>query len=159
MKNRLAIIFTALLTLCLTSCGKINEIGITSTSIVSLSPVGLRGMNGVFAVGIHNPTFSFTIRNVQGVVYHKGQAMIDFSADDFTVNKKSDDVYQIKGNATLCQGVSLISALGLLKDLNAESYSVDISGTVYAKGLHKTIKRKGLPLSSLMDLQSKWKGQ
>lgn len=78
MKNRLAIIFTALLTLCLTSCGKINEIGITSTSIVSLSPVGLRGMNGVFAVGIHNPTFSFTIRNVQGVVYHKGQAMIDF---------------------------------------------------------------------------------
>lgn len=151
MKNRLAIIFTALLTLCLTSCGKINEIGITSTSIVSLSPVGLRGMNGVFAVGIHNPTFSFTIRNVQGVVYHKGQATIDFSADDFTVNKKSDDVYQIKGNATLCQGVSLISALGLLKDLNAESYSVDISGTVYAKGLHKTIKRKGLPLSSLMD--------
>ena len=100
MKNRLAIIFTALLTLCLTSCGKINEIGITSTSIVSLSPVGLRGMNGVFAVGIHNPTFSFTIRNVQGVVYHKGQAMIDFSADDFTVNKKSDDVYQIKGSVS-----------------------------------------------------------
>ena len=63
------------MTVCLAGCGKIKDISITSCDIVSISPSGLRSLNGVFLVGIHNPVFKFAVSDIQGTVYHKGTAL------------------------------------------------------------------------------------
>ena len=78
-------------------------------------------------------------------------AIIDFTANGFEVPKKSDDKHRISGIAELRPEISLFSALALLKDLNAESYTVDVSAKVKAEGVKMTISRKGMPLSALME--------
>ncbi len=139
------------MTVCLAGCGKIKDISITSCDILSISPSGLRSLNGVFLVGIHNPVFKFAVSDIQGTVYHKGTAIIDFTANGFEVQKKSDDKHRISGIAELRPEISLLSALALLKDLNADSYTVDVSARVKAEGIKMTISRKGMPLSSFME--------
>lgn len=130
---------------------KIKDISITSCDIVSISPSGLRSLNGVFLVGIHNPVFKFAVSDIQGTVYHQGTAIIDFTANGFEVQKKSDDKHRISGIAELRPEISLLSALALLKDLNADSYTVDVSARVKAEGIKMTISRKDMPLSTFME--------
>lgn len=151
MKRFILTALTVIMTVCLAGCGKIKDISITSCDIVSISPSGLRSLNGVFLVGIHNPVFKFAVSDIQGTVYHKGTAIIDFTANGFEVQKKSDDKHRISGIAELRPEISLLSALALLKDLNADSYTVDVSARVKAEGIKMTISRKGMPLSSFME--------
>lgn len=151
MKRFILTALTVVMTVCLAGCGKIKDISITSCDIVSISPSGLRSLNGVFLVGIHNPVFKFAVSDIQGTVYHKGTAIIDFTANGFEVQKKSDDKHRISGIAELRPEISLLSALALLKDLNADSYTVDVSARVKAEGIKMTISRKGMPLSSFME--------
>lgn len=131
-------------------CGKIEEISITSFDIVSFTPAGLRGVNGVVAIGVHNPTFGFKVMDIAGTIYHNGKEMADFTADDFEVNRKSDDTYKIPGSVTLSTGVSLFTVLGLVNDLDPSDYSMDITARVKAKGVSKDISRTGVPLSSMI---------
>lgn len=152
-------IFTALLAavtaIMLTGCGKAGDIRITSCDLVSVSPQGLKSINGTVAVGIHNPTFAFTVTDIHGAIYHLGSHMADFKADDVEVEKHSDGKTDVQGNVTLAPGTSILTALGLLRDLNPEDYTIDAYATVKAKGLHKKIERKGIKLSALMDAAKK----
>jgi len=131
-------------------CGKVDDIGITSFDIVSFTPAGLRGVNGVVEIGVHNPAFGFKVMDIAGTIYHNGKEMADFVADDFEVDKKSDSSYKIPGSVTLCTGVSLLTVLGLVNDLDPDDYSIDISARVKAKGVSKDISRTGVPLSELI---------
>lgn len=143
-------ILILLAAVCLAACGKISEISVTSCKLVSLSPSGLRAADGVIAIGIHNPSMTFSITDMQGRLYHKGKAVADFSAEDFSVEKHSDEIYNVKGHASLVEGVSLFSLLSLVTDRNLEDYTVDVSAKVKAKGLHKKYKESNIPLSSLV---------
>lgn len=55
MKRKIYILFIAILAVCLTGCSKAKEISVTSCELVSLSPSGLKSIDGTVAVGIHNP--------------------------------------------------------------------------------------------------------
>ena len=150
MKNKiLVILLTAVLWL--GGCARPSDIKITSADIVSLSPSGLKSVSGAFSVGIHNPMFKFRVCDVRGKVYHNGKPLADFSADNFEVNGKSDEKYDITGQARLCQGVSLLSVLSLARDLNPDDYTVDISADIKAKGMKKHIERSNIPLTTLMN--------
>ena len=113
MKRKFYILFIAILAVCLTGCSKAKEISVTSCELVSLSPSGLKSIDGTVAVGIHNPMFGFRVTNTSGVVYYKGAE--------------------------------------LARNIKAEQYTIDVSTTVKAKGLHKTITRNGIPLEELMN--------
>lgn len=149
MKNRILAIAAAALALLITSCGKIHEISVNSYDIVSVTPSGFRSVDAVIAVGIHNPAFAFKVSDIHGTVYHNGSALADFEADPVDVHRKSDDVYQITGRARLAKGVSVLSLLSLIQDMNPEDYSLDASAKVKAKGFTKTISRTGVPVSRL----------
>ena len=75
MKNKVLILITAIISLLATSCGKIHEIGVNSYDIVSITPSGLRSIDAVIAVGIHNPTFAFKVTDICGTVYHNGSPL------------------------------------------------------------------------------------
>ena len=150
MKHKLLIILTAVVSLLLSSCGKIHEIGVTSYDITSVTPSGLRSVDGVITVGIHNPTFAFTISDIHGTIYHKGNSLADFSADPVEVKKKCDEVYDIHGHASLSKGTSVLSLLSLIRDINPEDYSMDIHAKVKAKGFTKSISKTGILVSQLV---------
>lgn len=151
MKRTILAAIIAILAVCLTGCSKAGDIKVTSCDLVSLSPAGLRSIDGTVAVGIHNPIFGFKVTGTSGKVYYKGSELVDFTVDDFDVNGKSDEKYNLTGHASLARGVSLLSVLGLARNINAADYTVDVSATVKAKGLHKTIVRNGIPLEKMME--------
>ena len=74
-----------------------------------------------------------------------------FTVDDFAVEPHCDEKYNLTGRASLAPGISLFTVLGLARNIKAEQYTIDVSTTVKAKGLHKTITRKGIPLEELMN--------
>lgn len=151
MKRKIYILFIAILAVCLTGCSKAKEISVTSCELVSLSPSGLKSIDGTVAVGIHNPMFEFRVTNTSGVVYYKGAELVYFTVDDFAVEPHCDEKYNLTGRASLAPGISLFTVLGLARNIKAEQYTIDVSTTMKAKGLHKTITRKGIPLEELMN--------
>ena len=151
MKKTLFAALTAILCLCLAGCRDISGIKVTSCKMTSISPSGLRSLDGVVTVGIHNPTTGFQVTQTSGKVYHKGNELVDFTVDDFEVNAKSDKEYDISGHASLASGASLLTVLALARDLKTEEYTVDIATVVKAKGLNKTIKRSGIPLNRIIE--------
>ena len=151
MKKFLTAVIMAIAVMLTAGCGKIDDIKIISCDLVSITPQGLKSIGGTVAVGIHNPVFGFSVTDIHGSIYHLGNHIADFSADDVEVMKKSDEKYNVQGNVRLAPGTSVLSVLGLLRDLKPEDYTVDAYATVKAKGLHKKIERKGMPLSGLMN--------
>ena len=79
MKRKIYILFIAILAVCLTGCSKAKEISVTSCELVSLSPSGLKSIDGTVAVGIHNPMFGFRVTNTSGVVYYIGAELVYFT--------------------------------------------------------------------------------
>ncbi len=154
MKRIILIIISAVVALCMSSCVKQHDIKITSASVETITPSGFRGVNGVFRIGIHNPHFKFKVCDIHGTIFHKGSQLADFSADDIEIEKKSDKKYDVAGSAKLCDGVSLISVISQIRNLKAEEYTVDVYATVKAKGLHKSIERKGIPLTKFTKMSA-----
>lgn len=95
--------------------------------------------------------FGFRVTNTSGVVYYKGAELVYFTVDDSQWNHIADEKYNLTGRASLAPGISLFTVLGLARNIKAEQYTIDVSTTVKAKGLHKTITRKGIPLEELMN--------
>ena len=95
MKRTILAAIIAILAVCLTGCSKAGDIKVTSCDLVSLSPAGLRSIDGTVAVGIHNPIFGFKVTGTSGKVYYKGSELVDFTVDDFDVNGKSDEKYNL----------------------------------------------------------------
>ena len=106
MKRKIYILFIAILAVCLTGCSKAKEISVTSCELVSLSPSGLKSIDGTVAVGIHNPMFGFRVTNTSGVVYYKGAELVYFTVDDFAVEPHCDEKYNLTGRASLAPGIS-----------------------------------------------------
>lgn len=151
MKKTIFAALTAILCLCLAGCRDVSGIKVTSCDVTSISPSGLRSLDGIVTVGIHNPTTGFQVTQTSGKVYHKGSELVDFTVDDFEVNAKSDGKYDISGHASLASGVPLLTVLALARNIKTEDYTVDITTVVKAKGLHKTFERKGIPLNRLIE--------
>jgi len=145
----LAILLVAVMTV---SCNKFKEIEVTSCELSSVTPKGFRSVDAVLAVGVHNPTVSFTLSDVSGCVRNGELVIATFTGGPVTVAKKSDQVYDLPCTMMLEEGLSLFEILNLVKNKDFEGYVIDVAGTVsLAKGVKKKLEYKDLPISDLLD--------
>lgn len=134
------------------ACGNVKDIAVSSCDVVSITPNGLKSVDVVLALGIHNPTVAFTLSDVEGVVYNDSHELATFGGGPLSVAKKSDDVYELACTASLTDQLSLFEVLNLVRSRNFDGYKIDVSGNVtLANGLKKTLRFKELEITDLMD--------
>ncbi|MCF0175726.1 MAG: hypothetical protein HUJ94_02700 [Bacteroidales bacterium] len=141
----------ALLVFILGGCAKkIEDIKITSVEVEKVVPHGLKSADAVLLVGIDNPMFGFSVTDIKARIYRLGQPFADVVAEPITVGGHASATYQIKGTATICEGVSIFSVLGAA-GFNPSEYTVDVSARPQLRnGLGKTVTRTGLSVAELM---------
>lgn len=134
------------------SCSKAKDIKITSVAVDSFSPKGFRAADAVLAIGIDNPTFSFTLTNLSGVVKYNGEDFATYSADSLTVDKKCSKVYDLPCSAMLSENVKLSQVVSLLQKKSLEGFTTDVEAHVKLKnGLGKTLKFTDLDLQKMTE--------
>ena len=150
---RLPALFALLAIAILTpGCNKFKEIEVTSCEISSLTPKGFRSVDAVLSVGVHNPAPSFTLSDVTGCVRNGELTIATFSGGPVSVEKKSDQVYELPCTLMLEEGLSLFEVLNLFKTMDFTGYVVDVSGDVtLSGGLKKKLEYKDIPLDSLVE--------
>lgn len=130
-------------------CGKINDIKITSCQLDSITPQGLRGIKACVLAGVDNPSMSFTINDISGSIYYKGEKYLDYTADPVTINKKSSDTYPVNCEGRVAKGVSVFSILSAGMNFDKRLISVDINATIKAKSMKKKLKLSQVPLEDI----------
>ena len=134
------------------ACGSIKDIAVTSCKLASISPNGLKSVDAVLDIGIHNPTIAFTLSDVTGKVHDEDNVVVTFGGGPISIDKKSDNVYQLPCSATIGSEVSLFRILNLLKNKDFEHYKIDIEGDVILSGkVKKHLRIKDIPVTTLME--------
>ncbi|MBQ3723566.1 MAG: hypothetical protein II851_07650 [Bacteroidales bacterium] len=133
-------------------CGKFKEIEVTSFQVESFSPNGMRAVDAVALVGVHNPTVGFTISDLKGTVRDGENEIAYLEGAPVTVEKKSDKEYVLPCTVTLSENLSLFQILSLLKNMDFEGCVVDLSALVTLNnGLKKTLVYNDIPVKDLME--------
>ena len=134
------------------SCSRIKDIRLQSCSVESVSPIGLHGLNAELALQIQNPAMQFTLTDITGVVYHKGEPLVDFEADPIKVNARSVAVYPLPCQATLASGVRLMDVISLMRGYDLNDFTADVSAKIHLRsGIAKTLKFKDIPVKDLLE--------
>lgn len=134
------------------ACGSVKDIAVTSCDIVSIAPNGLKSVDVVLALGIHNPTIAFSLSDVEGVLYNDTHELATFGGGPLDVAKKSDDVHELSCYASLTDQVSLFEVLNLVRTRDFNGYKIDVSGVVtLANGIKKTLRFKEMDVNELME--------
>ena len=109
-------------------CGisKIRQIRATSVGVKYVVPTSTRSVNGVLLLGIDNPSLSFTIQDVQGVVKSYGRELAHFTAGELPVQARSVQVYELPCTATRVEKVSLLDLLAIASKRSIEGMTVDL---------------------------------
>ncbi|MBR1871634.1 MAG: hypothetical protein IJ795_00305 [Bacteroidales bacterium] len=147
----LAIVLAALLMNACTSVQKLKNIKVTSATVESLTPTGLRSLKGTFLLGIDNPAMQFTAEDIYGTIYWKGEEFGDFTVDPITIQGRKSAVYELSAAASVRPEVSLLQLASLLKNYDLADFTADVNVTVKLKsGVGKAIALKGLNLKDLL---------
>lgn len=145
----LAVIFTLFV---FSGCGRIDDFKITSCSVASLSPSGLKGVKAVLKIGVLNPLMNLTISDVKGVINNNGIEFANFSAGKLPIAKKSEKVYPLSCSGALSKNVGLADLLKLAASKDFSGMTMDVTMKVKLKcGLGKTLKFKDIKISELME--------
>lgn len=129
-----------------------SNISIGKYSIESIRPESLSAVKGSVRLEVTNVGEGFTVSEIAGTVYKDGVPFVKGLASDFHVAPDSQKLI-ISGRASLCQGASLWSVLGLLF-FDPEDYSVDIRLKVTTdSGAVRVIEKKKLPVTVLLKIK------
>lgn len=149
---RLKRLITAILVaICLSSCSglnKVKDISLTSWGVKYLVPTSARSVDAVLLLGIDNPTFAFTVSDVDGTLKRNGIPMVYFKAGEISVNAKTSAVYELPGSATLADKTSILDLLGIAARGNYDGLTVDVALKVRLKsGLGTTLNFKDIDVT------------
>ena len=86
---------------------KIKDLSVTSVGVKYLVPTSSRSMDAVLLLGLDNPSISFTVQDVSGVVKHYDREIARFTAGELPVQARSVQVYELPCTAVLADKVSL----------------------------------------------------
>jgi len=117
-------------------CGvtKIKDLQVTSVGVKYLVPTSSRSMDAVLLLGLDNPSISFTVTDVTGVVKYYDREMVHFTAGELPVQAKSVQVYELPCTALLANDVSLLDMLAIAAKRSMDGMTVDVKLRVSLKG-------------------------
>ena len=127
---------------------KIKDLTVTSVGVKYIVPTSSRSMDAVLLLGLDNPSISFTVQDVSGVVKHYDRELAHFTAGELPVQARSAQVYELPCTAVLSDKVSLLDLLAIAARRSMEGLTADVKLRVSLKGGKGTVLTfNGLDLS------------
>ena len=149
--QKLSLALLCAVTLCLTGCGDIRDLEVTSVQIESITPNGLRGVNVGLAVGIDNPAFQVGLSEIEGSLKLSGKVLGRMTMAPFVLHARSTEIYHLKTTATIEQGVTLMELMALTDMETLNRCTVDVSVRATLKGgISKVLRFNDIPMTDLL---------
>ncbi len=137
--------------LLLAGCRDYRDIRVTSCSIESLSPHGLRSAGIALCVGVSNPAREIRLSDMEGTVRLGGEALGTFNAEPVVIPAKSFSEVDVDAQVHADASMSFMQAISLFSRLDPKECTVDISLTVKIKGgLRKRLSFKNVPVMDFL---------
>ena len=131
------------------SIAKIKDLKVTSVGVKYLVPTSTRSMDAVLLLGLDNPSITFTVDDVRGVVKYYGREMVHFTAGELPVQARSVQVYERPCTALLAEKVSLLDLLAIAAKRSLDGMTADVTLHVKLRnGAGTTLSFNDLDLSS-----------
>ena len=149
--ERLALVLLCAAVMCLTGCGDVRDIKVTSVNIESISLNGLRGANVDLAVGIDNPAFHVELSEIEGSLKLSGKVLGRMAMAPFVLHARSKETYHLKTTVNIEQGVTLkeLMALTDMETLNMCTVDVSVRATLKG-GVSKVLRFNDIPMTKLL---------
>ena len=152
MKRLLYILLALTVAAAVSSCSAGQGFKITSCSVQSLTPSGLRAVKAVLNLGVTNPGPQLTISKITGTVMDGEREFAAFEAGKVTVARRSSAVYPLSCSGSLSKGIGLSDLLKLASSKDFEEMTVDLTMRVRLRcGLGKTLKFKNIKILDLIE--------
>ena len=149
--QKLSLALLAAAALCLSGCGDIRDLEVTSVKIESVAPNGLRGVNVWLAVGIDNPAFQVGLSEIEGSLKLSGKVLGRMTMDPFVLQARSAEIYHLRTSLSIEQGVTLVEILSLTDTETLNKCLVDVSVKATLKGgISKRLNFNDIPLTDLL---------
>lgn len=149
--QKLSFALLCAVTLCLTGCGDIRDLEVTSVQIESITPNGLRGVNVGLAVGIDNPAFQVGLSEIEGSLKLSGKVLGRMTMAPFVLRARSAEIYHLEASLSIEQGVTLMEILSLTDMETLNKCMVDVSVKATLKGgVSKLLNFNDIPLTDLL---------
>ena len=153
--KRIAILLLAAAVLCLSGCNPINkvkQIKVTSVEMEGISPVSLRSIDVMLAVGIENPCIFVSLSDISGVLKLSGKVIGNVAMDPFEVLARSNETYHLKANISIDKSVSFTEILALLDKETLNKCTLDASVKLTVKGgVSKVFSINDVPVKKLLE--------
>ena len=119
------------------SVAKIKDLKVTSVGVKYLVPTSSRSMDAVLLLGLDNPSITFTVDDIRGVVKYYDREMVHFTAGELPCT------------AVLADKVSLLDLLAIAAKRSLDGMTADVKLHVKLRnGAGTTLTFNGLDLSS-----------
>jgi hypothetical protein len=118
---------------------KIKDLSVTTVGVKYIVPTSTRSMDAVLLLGLDNPSISFTVTDVKGVVKYYDREMIHFTAGELPVQARSVQIYELPCTAVLADKVSLLDLLALAAKRSLDGLTVDVKLRASLKGGKGTV--------------------
>ena len=151
--RRLFLLFTAALVLLTAAgCSTGEGFNVTSCSVASVTPNGLKSLKAVLKVGIVNPLQNLTITRIDGVINNSGRELATFNTGKIKVARKSDKVYPLTCEGSIGKDVGLMDLLRLASSQDFSGMTVDLKVRVRLLPLiYKTFKFNDIKIMDLLE--------
>ena len=149
--ERLALVLLFTSVMCLSGCGDVRDIKVTSVNIENISLNGLRGANIDLAVGIDNPAFRVELSEIEGSLKLSGKVLGRMTMAPFVLHARSTEIYHLKSTVNIEQGVTLreLMALTDMETLNRCTVDVSVRATLKS-GVSKVLRFNDIPMTKLL---------
>lgn len=152
MRRLFLLIMTAAVLAMASGCSTDKGLKVTSCSVASVTPSGLKALKAVLKVGIVNPMSNLTISRIDGVINNGGRPFANFSTGKIRVAKRSNKVYPLTCTGSIADDVGLMDLLRLAASQDFSGMTVDLSVKVrFMLGISKTFRFKDLKITDLME--------
>ena len=152
MKRLFLFIATAMVMLMAAGCSTDKGLKVTSCSVASVTPSGLKALKAVLKVGIVNPMSNLTISRIDGVINNDGRELATFNTGKIKVAKRSNKVYPLTCSGAISKDVGLMDLLKIAGSQDFSGMTVDLSVKVrFMLGICKTFKFKDIKITDLME--------
>lgn len=149
--ERLALVLLVVAVMCLSGCGDVKDIKVTSVNIENISLNGFRGANVDLAVGIDNPAFQVELSEIEGSLKLSGKVLGRMTMAPFVLHARSTEIYHLKTTVNIEQGVTLRDLMVLtdMEALNRCTVDVSVRATVKG-GISKVLRFNDIPMTELL---------
>ena len=137
--------------LCLSGCGNVKDIKVTSVNVENVSLNGFRGANVDLAVGVHNPAFQVELSEIEGCLKLSGKVLGRMAMAPFILHARSTEIYHLETAVSIEHGVTLRELVALTDMETLNKCTVDVSARATLKGgVSKVLHFNDIPMTELL---------